>query len=49
MRHKLVERHILAGVPIFPDLEYTLLLAFTEQNTRAEIDGLVDALREIAP
>ena len=47
--HRLVERHILAGVPFFNGLdgfERTLLLAFTEQNTRAEIDALVDALAE---
>jgi glycine dehydrogenase subunit 1 len=52
LRHRLVERHILAGVPFFNGLagfERTLLLAFTEQNTRAEIDALVDALAEAAP
>jgi glycine dehydrogenase subunit 1 len=50
LRHKLVDRHILAGVPFFSDraFERTLLLAFTEQNTRAEIDSLVEALREVA-
>jgi glycine dehydrogenase subunit 1 len=50
LRHRLVERHILAGVPLFygvDGFEHTLLLAFTEQNTRAEIDSLVDALAEI--
>ena len=49
LRHRLVQRHILAGVPFFDDvegLERTLLLAFTEQNTRSEIDTLVDALAE---
>ena len=52
LRHRLVQRHMLAGVPLFNRLdgfERTLLLAFTEQNTRAEIDALVDALAEAAP
>jgi glycine dehydrogenase subunit 1 len=51
LRHRLVQRHILAGVPFFDDvegLERTLLLAFTEQNTRSEIDTLVDALAEVS-
>jgi glycine dehydrogenase subunit 1 len=50
LRHRLVERHMLAGVPFLehPDFERTLLLAFTEQNTRAEIDALVQALAEVA-
>jgi glycine dehydrogenase subunit 1 len=51
LRHRLVERHLLAGVPLFYDVEdfgRTLLLAFTEQNTRAEIDQLVQALSEVA-
>jgi glycine dehydrogenase subunit 1 len=50
LRHRLVERRILAGVPLFygaEGFERSLLLAFTEQNTRAEIDSLVDALREV--
>jgi glycine dehydrogenase subunit 1 len=49
LRHRLVQRHILAGAPFFDGvegLERTLLLAFTEQNTRSEIDALVDALAE---
>jgi glycine dehydrogenase subunit 1 len=50
LRHRLVERHMLAGVPFLehPDFDRTLLLAFTEQNTRAEIDALVQALTEVA-
>jgi glycine dehydrogenase subunit 1 len=51
LRHRLVDRHILAGVPLFygaEGFENTQLLAFTEQNTRAEIDALVEALAEIA-
>jgi glycine dehydrogenase subunit 1 len=51
LRHRLVEREILAGVPLFyglPGFERTLLLAFTEQNTRAEIDDLIHALAEVA-
>jgi len=49
LRHRLVERHILAGVPFLSGVEgfeRTLLVAFTEQNTSSEIDGLVDALAE---
>jgi glycine dehydrogenase subunit 1 len=50
LRHRLVERHMLAGVPFLsdPGFERSLLLAFTEQNTRAEIDSLVQALAEVA-
>jgi glycine dehydrogenase subunit 1 len=51
LRHRLVEQRILAGVPLFygvEGLERSLLLAFTEQNTRAEIDRLVSTLAEVA-
>jgi glycine cleavage system pyridoxal-binding protein P len=51
LRHRLVERHILAGVPLFAGVEgfeTSLLLTFTEQNTRAEIDALVQALADVA-
>jgi glycine dehydrogenase subunit 1 len=51
MRHRLVERGILAGVPLFygvEGFERSLLLAFTEQNSRAEIDQLVEALDEVS-
>jgi glycine dehydrogenase subunit 1 len=51
LRHRLVERKILAGVPLFQGVagfERALLLAFTEQHTRDEIDALVSALREVA-
>ena len=48
MRHRLVDRRILAGVPLFAEFDHTLLLAFTEQNTRADIDHLVAALEQIA-
>jgi len=41
---RLLEHKLLGGVPT----EHGLLLAFTEQNTRAEIDRLVDALQEVA-
>jgi glycine cleavage system P protein (glycine dehydrogenase) subunit 1 len=50
MRHRLVEHKILAGVPLFygvDSFERTLLLAFTEHNTRAEIDSLVEALTQV--
>lgn len=44
VRSRLVERHILGGLPV----EHGLLLAFTEQNTREELDGLIQALNEVA-
>jgi hypothetical protein len=50
LRHRLVERKFLAGVPFLhqrPGFERTLLLAFTERNTRTEIDALVGALTEV--
>jgi glycine dehydrogenase subunit 1 len=52
MRRRLVDRKLLAGVPLFygtEGFERTLLLAFTEQNTREEIDQLVSALAEVVP
>jgi glycine dehydrogenase subunit 1 len=51
LRHRLVERRILAGVPLFygaDGFEHTLLLAFTEQNTRAEIDYLDESLAKVS-
>jgi glycine dehydrogenase subunit 1 len=49
LRHRLVGQRLLGGVPV--DATYGipngLLLAFTERNTRAEIDRLVEALREV--
>jgi glycine dehydrogenase subunit 1 len=50
LRHRLVDRHMLAGVPLFygaDGFQDTQLLAFTEQNTRAEIDALVLALADV--
>jgi glycine dehydrogenase subunit 1 len=50
LRHRLVERRILGGVPLFEGaagFEQTQLLAFTEQNTRADIDSLVQALADV--
>ena len=48
LRQRLVERHLLAGVPL--DREYgvpnALVLAFTECSTREQIERLVEALRE---
>ncbi|HEY3060685.1 MAG TPA: aminomethyl-transferring glycine dehydrogenase subunit GcvPA [Chloroflexota bacterium] len=47
LQRELVDRKLLAGVPVgadYPGLDDALLLAFTEQNTRAEIDRLVEAL-----
>lgn len=50
MRAQLSEKGLLAGVPFLhgaDGFENTLLLALTEQNTRAEIDRLIQALGEI--
>jgi glycine dehydrogenase subunit 1 len=50
VRSRLVDRQILGGLPVGRDysaLDKCLLLAFTEQNTRDEIDGLLAALEEI--
>jgi glycine dehydrogenase subunit 1 len=44
LRQALLSKQLLAGVPH----EHGLLLAFTEQNTRDEIDRLVSGLREAA-
>ncbi|HEX6510859.1 MAG TPA: aminomethyl-transferring glycine dehydrogenase subunit GcvPA [Chloroflexota bacterium] len=51
VRARLLEHKLLAGLPVardYPELDRGLLLAFTEQNTRAEIDRLLNALEEIA-
>jgi glycine dehydrogenase subunit 1 len=51
MRSRLLSHNLLAGVPVgrdYPELEDGLLLAFTEQNTREEIDQLIQALEEVA-
>jgi glycine dehydrogenase subunit 1 len=47
----LLEHGILGGYDLgqdYPELEDTMLLAVTEMNTRDEIDGLVEALSEVA-
>lgn len=47
LNHKLLEKNILGGVDIstfYPELKNTLLLAFTEKRTKAEIDTLVREL-----
>ena len=47
LNRKLLEKNILGGVdisPFYPELENTMLLAFTEQRTKAEIDNLVREL-----
>jgi len=47
VRDALVERGFLAGVPL-PDADgRALLVAITERRTRAEIDALADAMREV--
>jgi glycine cleavage system P protein (glycine dehydrogenase) subunit 1 len=43
LRRALIDKQLLAGVP-HPE---GLLLAFTEQNTRVEIDFLVQSLKEV--
>ncbi|HEY8694785.1 MAG TPA: aminomethyl-transferring glycine dehydrogenase subunit GcvPA [Chloroflexota bacterium] len=51
IRSRLVARKLLGGLPVgrdYPELEPGLLLAFTEQNTREDIDRLVEALEEVA-
>jgi glycine dehydrogenase subunit 1 len=51
LRHALVQRKILAGVPLFygaQGFEDTLLVAFTELNTRDDIGRLVEVLGEVA-
>ena len=47
LNRKLLENNILGGVNIssfYPELENTMLLAFTEKRTKAEIDTLVREL-----
>jgi glycine dehydrogenase subunit 1 len=50
-RRSLLGRRILGGVPVgrhYPKLSNGLLLAFTEQNSREQIDQLVEALEAVA-
>jgi glycine dehydrogenase subunit 1 len=50
VRRALVERQVLAGVPLFDTtdgFEDTLLVAVTEQNTREQIDYLISQLADI--
>jgi hypothetical protein len=42
----MVDRKLLAGVPT--EFENAALFAFTEHNTREQIDHLIDALAEVA-
>jgi glycine dehydrogenase subunit 1 len=46
VRDALVDRGFLAGVPV-PDDPELLLIAVTERRTRAEIDGLAEAMAEV--
>ncbi|MBV9359562.1 MAG: aminomethyl-transferring glycine dehydrogenase subunit GcvPA [Chloroflexi bacterium] len=55
LRHRLVDKRLLAGVAVgrdFPQphagLDRAILLAFTERQTRAQIDRLVEALAGVA-
>jgi glycine dehydrogenase subunit 1 len=47
VRDALVERGILAGVPLDDADGHALLVAVTERRTRAEIDALASAMREV--
>ena len=50
MRHELAERGIIGGYALgrdYPGLENGLVLCATERTTDAEIDRLIDGLREI--
>ncbi len=47
VRDELIERGFLAGVPLSDANGHTLLVAVTERRTRAEIDGLAEALRQV--
>jgi glycine cleavage system pyridoxal-binding protein P len=42
-----VERGILSGVPLDDADGHALLVAVTERRTRAEIDALASAMREV--
>jgi glycine cleavage system P protein (glycine dehydrogenase) subunit 1 len=44
---RMVDLGFLAGVPLSTDEEEVLLVAVTERRTRAEIDGLADAMEEV--
>jgi glycine dehydrogenase subunit 1 len=47
VRDALVERGILAGVPLEDADGHALLVAVTERRTRAEIDALASAMRQV--
>jgi len=47
VRDALVDRGYLAGVPFADADGHALLVAVTERRTRAEIDGLAQALEEV--
>ncbi|MFY9226199.1 MAG: glycine dehydrogenase, partial [Blastocatellia bacterium] len=45
---KLLSQNIIAGLPLsnyYPDMTHALLVCVTEQNTKADIDQLVAALK----
>ncbi len=51
VRSALTAEQLLAGVPVerdFPELPNALLLAFTERNTREQVDRLVSAFKAVA-
>lgn len=47
VNRRLLERQIIGGLDVSEHTENGMLLCVTEMNTRAEIDRLVEALREI--
>jgi glycine dehydrogenase subunit 1 len=47
VNRRLLERGIIGGYDVSNRIERGLLLCVSELHTRAEIDGLIDGLREI--
>lgn len=50
LQQKLLERQVVAGLPIkkwYPDLDNATLWCFTETKTKADIDALAKALKEV--
>ena len=50
MLDKLLDRKIVAGLPLgrfYDDLKDSLLVSFTEMNTKEDIDKFADCLKEL--
>ncbi len=50
LQQRLLERNVISGLPIkkwYPDLENASLWCFTETKTKADIDSLVKAMKEV--